>query len=562
MDADLVFIGARLRPGPDDADALAVRDGRIAAVGRSAEIGRIASARTIDLAGRVLAPGFIDAHNHLAMYCVLRRQVDCRTALDGELDEVLGRLARHAADPAAEPAAAESTAGPAATAGPTAAATAGWVRGWGLAPYRLRQRRAPTLAELDAACPARPLVLLHISGHTAQVNSAGLRRLGLDASSVDPPGGRIERDPDGAPTGVLHETAMMHSFGLHAMAREFTALPLDEQVAVLAAGAADFAALGLTTSCDALASPELIALYRETDRRGQLPCNVVVMPFYDWCTAQLLTGDGLAGAGDRVHLGAVKLFADGSLSGATAAVSQPYQGSTDRDILNRGILHRGTEELSAIVRTLDDRGFQIAVHAIGDRAIEQVAHAYAAVIGRGQPNQRRHRLEHVGIAPPALLAELARIDAVVATQPRMLYEQGDGFLRSCGEERMAWVYPYRAMIDAGLHVAGSSDCPVVSADPLLGMRDAICRRTEQGRTLAPEQCLDGHQALRMWTEGAAYSLFMEHERGTLTVGAVADLVVLSADPLTTGPDAWDADLAVELTVVGGAIEYARPGTTD
>jgi predicted amidohydrolase YtcJ len=541
MDADLVFVRARLRPGPDGADALAVRDGRIAAIGRTAEIGRITGGRTIDLAGRVLAPGFIDAHNHLAMYCILRRQVDCRTPLDGDVDEVLDRLARHAAEPTAEPA---------------AAATAGWVRGWGLAPYRLRQRRAPTLAELDAACPARPLVLLHISGHTAQVNSAGLRRLGLNASSVDPPGGRIERDPDGALTGVLHETAMQ-SFGLHAMAHEFTALPLDEQVAVLAAGAADFAALGLTTSCDALASPELIALYREADRRSQLPCNVVVMPFYDWCTTQLLADDGLAGAGDRVHLGAVKLFADGSLSGATAAVSQPYQGSA-----GRGILHRRAEELSAIVRTLDDRGFQIAAHAIGDRAIEQVAHAYAAVIGRGRPNQRRHRIEHVGIAPPALLAELARIDAVVATQPRMLYEQGDAFFRLCGEERMAWVYPYRAMIDAGLHVAGSSDCPVVSADPLLGMRDAMRRRTEQGHTLAPEQCLDGHQVLRMWTEDAAYSLFMEHERGTLTVGAVADLVVLSADPLTTAPDAWDADLAVELTVVGGAIEYARPGTTD
>ena len=123
---------------------------------------------------------------------------------------------------------------------------------------------------------------------------------------------------------------------------------------------------------------------------------------------------------------------------------------------------------------------------------------------------------------------------------------------------MAWVYPYRAMIDAGLHVAGSSDFPVVSADPLLGMRDAMWRRTEQGRTLAPEQCLDARQALHMWTEGAAYSLFMERDRGRLAVGAIADLVVLSADPFTTAPEVWQEQMAVELTVVDGTIVFTHP----
>ena len=382
MDADLVLVRATLRPGPEGADALAVRGGRIVAVGRSADLARITAARVLDLDGRVLAPGFIDAHNHLAMYCILRRQVDCRAPLDGDLDDILGRLAR-AAD---------------------AAPAGAWVRGWGLAPYRLLQRRAPTLAELDAVCPTRPLSLLHVSGHTVQVNSAALRQLGLDASSVDPPGGRIDRDAAGAPTGVLHETAMQ-PFSLHKMASEFTALPLEEQLAALTAGAGDFAALGLTTSCDALASPEMITLYGEADRRGQLPCNVVAMPFYDWCTTQLSTSDGFGSDSARARTGAVKLFADGSLSGCTAAVSQPYQGSHEQ-----GILHRSTDELTAIVRALDERGFQIAVHAIGDRAISQVARAYGAVIGRGQPNQRRHRLEHVGIAPPALLAELAQLE--------------------------------------------------------------------------------------------------------------------------------------------------------
>jgi predicted amidohydrolase YtcJ len=278
---------------------------------------------------------------------------------------------------------------------------------------------------------------------------------------------------------------------------------------------------------------------------------VVAMPYYDWSASWLADGVPSSAGGVRVRVGAVKLFADGSLSGCTAAVSQPYQGSH-----NHGILHRTQAELDALVRTLDERGFQIGVHAIGDRAIVQTLRAYAAVLGRG-PNQRRHRLEHVGVLTPALLAELARLDVVVATQPRMLFEQGDGFVHSCGEERIAWVYPYRALIDAGVHVAGSSDCPVVSADPILGMRDAVLRRTEEGRVLAPEQRLDARQALRMWTEEAAYSLFMETERGRLVPGAAADLVVLAADPLATDPETWNEQLRVEMTVVGGEIVFER-----
>jgi predicted amidohydrolase YtcJ len=528
-DADLLLVGATLRPEPPGrdagADAVAVQAGRITAIGRRAELAAIAAARTIDLGGRVLAPGFIDAHNHLLFASLFARQLDCRAPLGASLDALLARIAAHA----------------------NASDDDAWLRAWGFAPYRLRERRAPTRAELDAACPVRPLVVLHVSGHTAQVNSAGLRRLGIAPATPDPPGGRIERDADGEPTGVLHETAMQ-AFSLRALARDLLARPLDEQVDVIAGGAAAFAALGLTTSCDALSSPALIALYREVARRGRLPCNVVAMPFHDW-TDGPPDADPDAPAG-RVRAGAIKLFGDGSLSGCTAAVSTPYEGTHDH-----GILHRDQHELDAIIAALAARGHQIAIHAIGDRAVAQALRAYARVIGP-HGNHRRHRLEHVGVVTPALVAELARLDVVVATQPRMLFEQGDAFARACGLARLPSVYPYRTLIDAGLHVAGSSDCPVVSADPILGMRDAMLRRTEEGRTLAPAERLDPRQALRMWTEEAAYALFMEDERGALAVGRAADLVVLSADPWTTPPDAWGDALRVERTIVAGEIVFA------
>jgi len=164
-------------------------------------------------------------------------------------------------------------------------------------------------------------------------------------------------------------------------------------------------------------------------------------------------------------------------------------------------------------------------------------------------------MEHAGIVNAELIRLMAELDVVIATQPRMLFEQGDGFYRACGEERIPWVYPYRSYVEAGLHVAGSSDCPVVSPDPLLGMRDAVLRRTEEGRVLAPAQCLTPRQALTMFTQDAAHSLFEEKRLGTLEEGKLADLLVLSGDILSLPPEEWEARLKVDMTVVGGEIVY-------
>jgi predicted amidohydrolase YtcJ len=493
LNADLLFAGA--------SRSIAVADGRIAAVGTRAELAGIAAARTIELGERAVVPGFIDAHAHLLFHSIFARQLDARCAVGAPLDEILARI----------------------TAAPGAA---GWLRAWGFAPYRVRERRGPTLGELDAACPSRPFVLLHVNGHTAQLNSAGLRALSIDSA-----------------TGVLHERAMQ-PFSLGAMARELLASPIDEQIETIAAGAASFAALGITTTCDAMTSPAAIALYREVARRDRLASNVVAMPFHEWSDPP-----PPADRAGRVRAGAVKLFADGSLSGCTAAVTEPYAGTHER-----GLLHHTQEEVDALVRALDERGHQIAIHAIGDRAIAQALRALAPVTRGGNP--RRHRLEHVGVVTPAIVDELARQQIVIATQPRMLFEQGDAFARAC-PDRVDRIYPYRTLIARGLRVAGSSDCPVVSADPLLGMRSAILRATEEGAVLAPGERLDAPAALRMWTEDAAYSLFMEHERGRLAAGMAADLVVLSRDPLAAAAEALGRELVVEETYVAGERVYAR-----
>lgn len=532
-DADILFSGGKIITGTPErerVEALAIKDGRIMAVGKIDELDALQAECRVELDGKTLIPGLIDAHNHLSWYSQLLRYVDCRLPLNGEINTALERIRQRADDtPPGE-----------------------WIRGWGYADYKIKQRRFPTLAEMDEASPSNPTIIIHTSGHTAVVNSRALNKMGIKENTPDPPGGMIERDPKtGKPNGILHETAMVQ-FSLESMFKEFLALDAEEKMSILERGSAEFARLGITTACDAATIPPLLTVYKETAQADRLNCRVLAMPFYEWSQSILKTGKPAGYDVEHFKVGPVKLLGDGSLSGRTAAVSQPYQGND-----NYGILYRDQETLDDIVQKLDALGLQIAIHAIGDRAVEQVLHAYTKVIGKGNPNLKRHRMEHAGIVNPELLQLMADIDLVIATQPRMLYEQGDGFYRSCGEERIQWVYPYKAYIEKGLHVAGSSDCPVVSQNPILGMRDAMLRQTEEGRILAPDQRLSFDQALRMFTVEAAHSLFEENEKGTLEEGKYADMVVLSGDPSVLPASEWEGQLEVEMTVVGGKIVYSR-----
>jgi predicted amidohydrolase YtcJ len=453
--------------------------------------------RRIQLNNKVLAPGFIDAHNHFMIYCMWLPYLDCRLPLNGDMDELLEKISSKAEE----------------------LSRGEWVKGWGFADYKVKQRRFPTLAELDKVALHNPVGIIHVSGHSAVVNSKGLEYLGITKQTPDPSGGKIERDKNtGQPNGVLHETAML-GLSIESTNKEFVALNADKQMEAIRAAAEEYAQMGITTTCDALSAPDILSIYQSAEKKGVLKCRVVAMPYYDSSASVLESGLRSGFGSEMFRLGPMKLFGDGSLSGRTAAVSIPYQDST-----NTGILYRSQEVLDDIINELDKKDFQIAVHAIGDRAVEQVINSYQKVLGKDKQNIKRHRIEHAGILNPDLIKSMADLDLVVAVQPRMLYEQGDGFFRSCGEERIQWVYPYRELIEHGIHVAGSSDCPVVSPDPILGMRDSIMRKTEEGRVLAPSQRLDADMALRMYTKEAAFSIFEENNIGTIEEGKLADMV--------------------------------------
>jgi hypothetical protein len=531
INVDLLLLNAKILTGANEKrepDAVAVKNGRILAVGTTDELDGLNARHVIQLDNKVLAPGFIDAHNHFMIYCMWLPYLDCRLPLNGDINELLEKISSQA----------------------DALSRAEWVKGWGFADYKVKQHRFPTLAELDKVAPHNPVGIIHVSGHSAVVNSKGLEYLGITKQSPDPSGGKIERDHNtGQPNGVLHETAML-GLSIESTHKEFVALNANRQMEAIRAGAEEYARMGITTTCDALSAPDILSIYQSADKKGVLKCRVVAMPYYDSSASVLESGLRSGFGSERFRLGPMKLFGDGSLSGRTAAVSIPYQDST-----NTGILYRSQEILDDIIDELDKKDFQIAVHAIGDRAVEQVINSYKKVLGKDKQNLKRHRIEHAGILNPDLIQSMADLDLVVAVQPRMLYEQGDGFYRSCGEERIQWVYPYRELIEHGIHVAGSSDCPVVSPDPILGMRDSIMRKTEEGRVLAPSQRLDADMALRMYTKEAAFSIFEENNIGTIEEGKLADMVVLSGNPLTTSPESWSDQLRVEMTIVGGDIVY-------
>jgi len=532
LPADLLLFNGHvvtLEDSVKNAEAVAIVGERIAAVGTSQDLAPLqeTARQSIDVNGASVVPGFIDAHNHMFLYLYLRTLLDCRTPLDSILPDLLEKVARKAeGTPKGE-----------------------WVRGWGFADYKVRERRFPLRRELDEAAPHHPVVIIHASGHSAAANSAALALYRISADTPDPPDGRIERDPDsGQPTGVLHESASA-VVSYAGLVLEFLGKDLDAKIDLIEQGGPDYWRCGITSVHDASSMPDVNALYQEAERQGRLPVRVYPMALFDLSRALLDSGVRTGFGNTRLRVGAIKVMGDGSLSGRTAAVSEPYLNTP-----GTGILYMDQDKMDATVLEIHRKGFQAAVHAIGDRAVEQVLNAFEKVIRPEGENRLRHRIEHAGILNHELMDRMAELDIVVGTQPRFLFEQGDGFLASCGPGRIKQVYPFRSLVERGVRVAGSSDCPVVSHDPLLGIQDAVRRQTEEGRVLAPEERLTPERALRLFTIEAARASFEEQDKGSICPGKLADLAVLSEDPLVVDPDRI-GDIQVQMTILGGKIVH-------
>ena len=530
---DLIFLGGRVCTLDDAgtvAEAVGVSNGFIEALGSDDEVRRLAGHRTetVDLKGAVVFPGFMEAHNHLMMFGYLTSGLDLSPARVGKMDDIL-ELVR-----------AEAERLPAGT----------WIKGSRYAEYFLKENRHPTRGDLDRVSPEHPVILYHTSFHACVVNTRGLDELGITRETPVPEGGLIERDPaTGDLTGVLHDTAMIEAFNRLFMG-DLTGMSSQERIAMCGRASERFAELGLVSAADALVIPMTLNLYQETLAAGRLKVRVYTMNHVDFAEPLVEAGLRTGFGGGRLRIGPIKIFADGGMSNRTAAVKTPYRTPPH----GRGLKIQSLEELTSKVRRFHDLGYQIAIHAQGDDGIGDVLDAYEAVMGPQSENPLRHRIEHGGCLYPDLLERAAAMNLLVAVQPVFFSELGDGFLEAFSPEHADLLYPFRSMLEAGLRFGGSSDCPVSSLDPRLGLRDAVLRRTPSGRTMGPDQVLTMDEALRMYTRGSAYMSFDEDLNGTIEPGKRADFTIMGADPREV-PVEEVPDIPFVMTVVGGEIVY-------
>ncbi len=491
------------------AEAVAIDGDRIVAVGSDAEIQAHVGSQTevIDCRGRAVLPGFIDGHCHVLAYAASLLSVDCSPDAVASIGDIQAALRRRA----------------------EATPAGGWVRAVGYSEVDLAEGRHPTCRDLDVATPDHPVRLIHRSGHGCVLNSQAMRLCGIDIETEEPPGGFLDRDPStGEPTGLLLEMNELVDRAVPPLADEELA-----QGVRLASGR--FLAAGVTSVVDATHTngPAEWGLLRRLRLEGHLAPRLTAMVGFEQRAEAPRWRDEVGD--DAIALGPVKIVIK-----ELGEKIYPEEG-----------------ELAEMVWRAHAEGWQVAIHAVEERAAGAAARAFAQAQTRGPREDHRHRIEHCGICPPTLAREIAAAGAAVVTQPSFLYHNGDRYLRQVPTEKQAHLYPLRSLQRAGVRLAAGSDCPVVPPDVMSGLYGAVARRTRGGRVLPGQETVSMSESLAMYTAGAAWGTFAESERGSIAPGRLADLVVLSGDPDRCSTEDV-LSLQPELTVLGGQVVWRQP----
>ncbi len=531
-----ILSGATIYPivaAPIRCGAVAIGNDRILAAGPADDIAHLAgpSTRIFRLPSEyAVIPAFHDSHQHLLSFVRSRTRVALWDTTD--IAMVLERLRTEAARrPPGE-----------------------WIVAVGHDQGRLTERRHPTLAELDAAVPGHPLLIYRACNHMALANTAALARAGVTADTPDPPGGRVVRSDEGQPTGVLLETAMT------LVARAIEASPIDWHIGIREA-AREYHKRGIVAIGEAalghVAGLHDLEIVDQTIRGGGAGLRMYVLAY--GAVAERLLEAAEAGEWQEVRrddpwlrFGAIKYFADGTLGGGTAWLSEEYGDEPG----NRGFPLVPPEELDARVLRAHCAGFQVAIHAIGDAAVAMALDSYERACAVHPRTDHRHRIEHVEVVRPALPERFARLGIIAAIQSCFTYwEEGD--VTRLGPGLAPWGHAWGALQRAGVVLANGSDNPVLpDFAPLQGIAAAVTRRAHNGRLIAAHQAIGLMDALRSYTWGSAYAAFAEREQGALAPGMYADLVMLDHDPARVEPEDLPG-LAVVMTIAGGKIVYEQ-----
>ena len=536
---ELLFTGGRvITVDPMDrvVSGVAVRDGRIIAIGDSDEVRSAVSpdATHVELQGRALIPGFCDPHNHFSMTTFEPRSVDCRIPpLNGKAAVLDAIAAAAAGSPAGQ-----------------------WIWGLGFAARLIASSGDDVLLrhELDEVAPENPVCVMDSSYHACYANSPALAMVGIDRRTPNPPGGEILKDEQGEPNGVLWERAMdpVH----HATMRSYIDTFGEDVVAGLVEqNARRHLSHGITSLGDALVMPESAEIYRLTDARGQLPIMIHQMRGGPGFFAA--PEDAAAGAymddhvSDRLRGGIVKIFMDPVWPSPAMTLCHD-DGSTE----HAGDPYYGQEDVDHLVLDAASHGLQVAIHCIGNRAVEQGLNAFEQALREFPSSDPRYRIEHFSFGTTEQIERAQSLGVIISHQPPFLHGIGDYFQSRIDEANIdATPIPYRQMLDAGAFVASGSDFPCAPVEPLLGLSCLISRTGRDGNSVAAEQAISPLEAIRTYTLNSATAMFRDHEVGSIEVGKRADMVVLSHDPSLVDPQSI-RDIVVQQTYVDGELQYA------
>jgi predicted amidohydrolase YtcJ len=500
------------------AEAVAISGGRFFAVGTNDEIRNLAwpGVKRIDLGGRTVVAGFIDAHLHTASSGLKHlKEVNCDLRSIAAIQAALRE--RAAKTPPGQ-----------------------WVVGFMYDDTKTAEGRPLAKADLDAAVPGHPVLVEHRGGHTAYVNSRAFDLADVNEKTPDPQGGKFQRGPDGKLTGRLEENAQ----GPFRSKIPDSATPAERREGVKLITKM-IARAGITSVNDPAGSPEDFAAYQDAYQAGDLSVRVysfISQPFI----GRMLASGARSGLGNEwVRLGAMKMVCDGSISERTARMSQPYTGRPD----DYGILVRTEDQLYDDARQAHAAGWHIGTHANGDVAIDIVLRVYARLQKEMPRPDPRFRIEHCTLINDALVQRIKTQGVIPTPFSSYVYYHGEK-MKEYGAERLNSMFALRSFLDAGVRATMSSDYPPGPFEPMMFLQSSVTRTDIHGNVWGPKQRITVEEALRVATVHGAYASFEEHQKGSITAAKLADLVVLGRDPLKEDPSSL-VTIPIERTMAGG-----------
>lgn len=529
--ADLIITNAKVwtvDPSKPAAEAVAVLGDRIVAVGSNVDVNawRGPHTQVIDAGAKLLLPGFNDAHVHFVSG---GKQLDSVQLKDATTPQEFARRIGERAEitPKGE-----------------------WITGGNWDETKWDPPNLPAKELIDALTANTPVFVSRYDGHMGLANSEALRLAGITAKTPDPPGGRIVRDSHGNPTGALKDAATDYIF------KVIPPLSHEQRVRIVKRALAHAASLGVSSVQHMQADYEDIAVYSELLQRGELTARIYAAPLITNVDDQAKLGIGHAFGGPYLRIGALKAFADGSLGSGTAYFYEPFLNQGN----NRGLLSDEMHPISLMrdrYLKADAAGLQICTHAIGDEAISTILDLYADVIRAHGEADRRLRIEHAQHMATKDFERFAQLHVIASVQPYHAIDDGRFAESRIGHDRASRTYAFRTFLDHGVRLAFGTDWEVAPLDPMQTIYAAVTRATLDGKNPQgwfPEQKLSVAEAVEAYTIGPAYAEFQEHEKGSITPGKLADMVLLSADIFSIDP-ARIRDVKVLKTFVGGRMVW-------